>query len=293
MTTRPKTRARRQVAQTSVSVDPVGVRLLLPSTEPDRPPSSRDLLLQGLLHLPRLASSDGMVDAETGCAELRRLQALRADELEPFTTLAAAPAFPPTIDELDVRVIAGDDAEPIESHFHYLRSFRADSVHVAAVYGPRIVALCSVSPFDLFHVTEDLPIAPADVAVVSRVFAFDWAPRNTISFMLARTERFCSARLLLTYLNPNMGFTGASYKSANWELVGFETGTRYAYLDGRYITDRQLAVLPEAELSRVEFSRMRLMPLEFYGRFLDRKTSRNRAPRPPFMVARPPLPARA
>jgi hypothetical protein len=45
-------------------------------------------------------------------------------------------------------------------------------------------------------------------------------------------------RLLLTYRNPNVGFTGASYRAGNWILWARERGTRYSYLDRQYITDR-------------------------------------------------------
>ena len=64
--------------------------------------------------------------------------------------------------------------------------------------------------------------------MISRVFAFDWAPRKLISDLLARTERSHLAvhedvRILLTYLNPSMGFTGASYRAANLTIAEYET----------------------------------------------------------------------
>jgi hypothetical protein len=273
-----------------IAVSPASVSALLKSPDSYRFPSSRDQLLQALLHLPRLANIDGRMDVETARAELDRLEAGRLDEVKPYARLAAAPSSIPSLNELDVRVIAGDDAEPIASHFHYLRSFRRDSLCVAAVAESRIVALCMISPFDLPHIARKLAVEPyEDVAVVSRVFAFDWAPRNTISFMLARAEKVASARLLLTYLNPNMGFTGASVRAANWEPAGFETGTRYAYLAASYITDRRLANLAPKELRAAEFSRMRLLPLEVYRRVLDRKLIGRDAHLGSFVVARPRL----
>src|SRR5262249_33435035 len=46
----------------------------------------------------------------------------------------------------------------------------------------------------------------------------------------------------VTYVNPNMGFTGSSYLASGWRMLGDEPGTKYRYLDDRYITDRRLAV---------------------------------------------------
>lgn len=193
--------------------------------------------------------------------------------------MAAPPPEAPSLSELEVRIIKQQDAEPVLAHFHYLRSFREDSVSVAALYKHRIVALCSVSPLDLSALARRLRIDSfREAAMISRVFAFDWAPRNVISYLLARTDESkavsSNVRVLLTYLNPNMGFTGASYKAANWVQLGLETGTRYAYLHGEYITDRRLSSLPPFERHSVEYSQMPLLPLEVMGRFIDRNLGR-------------------
>jgi hypothetical protein len=262
-------------ATSRIRVDPTSVARLLPDLAAADAPTRRDLLLQTLLHLPRLAAGDGTIAFGPACIEITRQRNLRAAELAPLAELAKSPTRPPALDQLEVRAIDAAQAAPILAHLHYLRSFRQDSVNIAAVYRQRVVALCSVSPLDLAAVAAELPIdSPEQGAVISRVFAFDWAPRNTVSYMLARAElspALADARVLVTYLNPNLGFTGASYKAANWRPLGFEIGTRYAYLNGRYITDRQLLTLPADERGSVEHSRMPLRPLLLYGRYRDRR----------------------
>jgi hypothetical protein len=120
--------------------------------------------------------------------------------------------------------------------------------------------------------------------VLSRVFAFDWVPSNTISFLLRRLVGRVrhaneNVRVLLTYVNPNLGFTGASYRGSNWSKVAVETGTRYAYLDGDYVTDRELGRIfgttDEGRLrarlgERLSYSRMPLQPLSIYAYAVDR-----------------------
>jgi hypothetical protein len=258
---------------------------------PDELPTRRDLLLQALLHLPRLARADRTVDVKSAEAEIERLRHRRAAELEPLRGLASPPREAIAIDELEVQVIERELAEPVLAHFHYLRSFRPDGVSVAALYRDRIAAVCSISPFDLTAIGERLPIrSAAEAAVVSRVFAFDWAPRNVISYLLARAEHSPAVgdevRLLLTYLNPNLGFNGASYRAANWRQFGVEAGTHYAYLHGNYITDRQLATLSPAEQAAVTYSAMPLDPLHVYGRPLDRRLASDDALRVSFLVGR-------
>ncbi len=260
----------------SIAVEPAALGSLLPPCTPPELPTRRDLLLQALLHMPRIADDYGNVSLASATAEIERLREIRAAELSPFRELARAPRVLPTLGDLVVRVADAEEAAPVLGHFHYLRSVREDSVFVGAFYTDRLAAVCSVSPLDLPSVIEQLPIAnSAQGAVISRVFAFDWAPRNVISYLLARTERCHVAvredvRILLTYLNPNMGFTGASYRAANWITVGRETGTRYAYLDERYITDRQVNALASEVRPEVRYSRMPLLPLALLCRTLDK-----------------------
>jgi hypothetical protein len=274
-----------------IPVDPQGVASLMPAIVKGELPTYRDVFLQALLHLPRIAYPDGTIDEVRALAEIARIRAWRAAELEPVRGMAQPPPKLPQLDQLSVQFVPRPDAEPIVSRFHYLRSFREDSTNLAAIYKHRIVALCSISPLDLQQLGRNLPIDSAQqVAVISRVFAFDWAPRNVLSYLLSRAQQSRvvgeEVRLLLTYLNPHMGFTGASYKAANWQRLGIEFGTRHAYLRGRYITDRRLARLSTSELREVEFSRMPLKPLLILGRFLDRRLTKEWASGRYLVVAR-------
>jgi hypothetical protein len=272
---------------------PVGPSVVAQLVRPGAsPPTVRDLELQALLHLPRIAFADGTVDERDASAEIERLRVRRRAELEPLSGLEAPPRSVLDLEELDVAPVDVAVAEPILAHFHYLRSFRPDSRSICALYENRVAALCSVSPLDVSAIAERLPIKSEDeAAVVSRVFAFDWAPRNVVSYLLARapSELALSARVLVTYLDPNMGFTGASYRASNWRRLGVETGTRYAYLDEDYVTDRRVALLSAEQRRRVEYSRMPLRPLEIYGRSLDRSLDLESCE--PFRVERAGLPS--
>src|SRR4051812_33174146 len=109
--------------------------------------------------------------------------------------MAVAPPGVHDLQTLKVSVIGREAAAPVLERFHYLRSPRPDAVTVAALAGDRIAALCSFSPLDLEVLGERLPLAsPQQALVVSRVFAFDWAPRNIVSYLLARAERLVADR---------------------------------------------------------------------------------------------------
>src|SRR5207302_1161359 len=110
---------------------------------------------------------------------------------------------------------------------------------------------------------------------------FPGAPRNTISRLLGFVGRAEAQRLgtrqFLTYVNPNLGFSGTSYLASGWKLVGDEPGTRYRYVDGRYLTDRELVrrygscdneTLSKALGPRFGWSSMTLLPLLVFARTL-------------------------
>jgi hypothetical protein len=171
-------------------------------------------------------------------------------------------------------------------------------VYLAGFAADRVAVLLTFSALDLGRIATTLPqsVDADEVLVLSRVYATGWAPRNSLSRLLALAgrhlrERTLEVKLLLTYLNPNVGFDGASYKAANWTLYGRERQTRYAYLDASYVTDRELTrrfgtsnagELRRSLGGRVAFSRMPLTPLEIYGYALEpsvRETLERRSPR--------------
>jgi hypothetical protein len=200
-----------------------------------------------------------------------------------------------------------ETARIVLERFHYLGSHRLQSQHhgTFAEDGElsRLAAVFSVSPLDVRTIANALPdgVTGAEVVVLSRVFAFDWAPSNTLSFAMGKLIRGLRRRpdppkLVVTYVNPNVGFSGASYRASNWMLWAREAGTRYAYLDRDYITDRALLrrfgttdpnKLAASLRKRLVFSRMKLSPLDLYAYPIDRNLrdklcvhAENELPRP-------------
>jgi len=208
----------------------------------DRP--VRPLHLQALLQLPRLADHDGAI-----LIDLARSQVLDlAQELPPSPDWAIRhpPSSPRNLEFEEVEVSKVQDGM---ERFHYLRSARLDGrAYTLSTSKGELSAFCVSSPLDVDRLARLLASAGystgVEARVVSRVFAFQWAPRNTISRLLAlagQAERRLGIVDLVTYVNPNMGFTGSSYLASGWSLLGKEPGTRYRYLDSRYTTDRALA----------------------------------------------------
>jgi hypothetical protein len=230
------------------------------------------LRLQVLLHLPRIADQYGQVPTDAA-----RSETIRVARLVPPDSEWASP------DESSaggwrVRAVDEGGARPILERFHYLRSFRENSRHFG-LYGDdsgRPVALASTSANDvklLGGIALRNGVAVPQSRVVSRVFGFPAAPHNAISMLLGQVGRFerrNGIRMLLTYVNPNLGFNGGSYRASNWTLAGEEPGTAYDYVDRSYVTGRALhhrygttdaSRLGQILGSRYKRSNMPLLPL--------------------------------
>jgi hypothetical protein len=202
----------------------------------------RALRLQMLLHLPRVAGPGGRVPVDLARSETTRVARLVPASQEWTSGRGCSGG--------DWRVRATDEVEarPVLERFHYLRSFRENSRYFGLYDDSTgcLVALASTSVNDVQFLGEIAlrnGVAVSQSRVVSRVFGFPAAPRNAISMLLGhvgRFERKMGNRMLLTYVNPNLGFSGGSYRASNWALADEQPGTAYDYIDGDYVTGRAL-----------------------------------------------------
>jgi hypothetical protein len=242
----------------------------------------RDLQKKLLLHLPRFSPAE-LDDPQMIRAEAERLACrlrLRRLAFERWTRQAR-------VERLDRASLRFEPCDPgiaraIHERFHYIGTFHeGQHLGVFHVGSPEIpMALATLSPMDIGNLGA---VFPSDDSrkrclVLSRLFAFDWAPRNTISFLMGQLSRWAASELpevywLLTYLNPNLGFTGASYQASNWSLF-LETGVRYAYLGDDYITYRALMAVPPATRPALHYSQYALQPLKLFRYYLRRRELR-------------------
>lgn len=208
----------------------------------------RALIVRTLLHLPRLASYNGRLseaqvdrELERSVAELRTDQA-KVAELVPRDRFA--------LQDLSFVEYHPDKGAAIFTHLHYLRSARPGSRTFALVdpYGMP-VSLCSLSPLEWRRVGRQVEIQfriPTErVRDVARVYSFDVAPSNAISYLLSKVrtlvrQRMPGVDLLTTAVDPNLGFSGSSYLAANWHRWMTIQARPYLYYQRSYVSPRQL-----------------------------------------------------
>jgi hypothetical protein len=221
-----------------------------------------------LLHAPRFTFEE-VVSPDTLDREVDRLAHRMSEMLCGYREMDDRPRIA-SLSRIDVRLGLVPDslARLIHERFHYLGTPR-DGCHFGLyhVAEPDIPAgLATVSPLDVDHLRARIePVAEAEQgSIVSRVFAFPWAPRNTISFLLGsivrqiRSER-AGRGVVFTYVNPNLGFRATSYRAANWRPDGVQPLV-YRYLDGNYVTARTADVC----VSEITRSKFQLDPLQVW-----------------------------
>jgi hypothetical protein len=210
---------------------------------------SRALAVRVLLHLPRVASHKGWLTRWQVERELR----ISAERLR--NDARAASRYLPVgrfqLCDLSFEEIDSSRALPVLTSLHYLRSARPHSRHFALVdpVDGRPVSLCSLSPLNWkcvgSQICSQFDIRPERAWDVSRVYSADNAPPNAISALLSRVRRYLrrsvdSVDLLVTAVDPNLGFTGSSYRASNWQHWMTVRARPYLYENGRYVTPRQL-----------------------------------------------------
>ena len=210
---------------------------------------ARALAVRALLHMPRLASYTGWISRW----QLQQEVWISAERLR--SDLGAARSYIPfgnfLLHDLAFEAIDSSRALPILTSLHYLKSARPDSLYFSLVnpIDGLPVSLCSISPLEWKCVARQIrkvsAISPERVWDVSRVFSVDGAPRNAISTLLSKVRTYLRRNmtkvgLLVTAVDLNLGFTGCSYRAANWQQWMTVKARPYMYDDGHYVTPRQL-----------------------------------------------------
>jgi hypothetical protein len=246
----------------------------------------RNLLRQLLLHLPRF-SYEELEHTPTLRAEIDRLSKKILERNIPSLP-SEHPLQTAGIQLRCTQLIELQASLACDLHrtHHYLGSPRSDGIHLGLYTATSpsdrhtLTGAVTLSALDIPHIRSSLPsnICADEVLVVSRLLGLRGAPPNAMSYLLGRTfdwvrTRRPDVKLLLTYLNPNLGFCGTVYRATNWLLFGREHKQHYLYLDGDYVTDRAMITAHKTNAwvelrnilgSRLSRSVVPLRPMDIY-----------------------------
>jgi hypothetical protein len=259
---------------------------------------------QLLLHLPRLVTADDFPRECDIQREIRAVSDFLEERQRPYAQWLLQPDKPIALGDLEFVLLDADIAKIYHESLHYVGSYRPGRhFGFRDRNSGRIVCIGSVASFDLKHAEEKIAphIDPRSVFVLSRFFAFRWAPKNTFSYFHGKLRvqlmKEFDTELMFSFINPNLGFNASSHKGAHWTVFARESGTRYMYLDGRYRTMRFFvenygisdpAKLKERLGRRFVVSTTDLHPMELFAIPLQRR-ARKAIPTVPYLFQRPEL----
>ena len=198
-----------------------------------------------LLHLPQFVTGDSLPGEHVIQREILAASDFLEERQRPYAEWLKRPEKPIALSDLEFISLDDNAAKIYHERFHYIGSYRPGR-HFAFRdrNSGRIVCIGSIASFDLGHAEKEIKqnVDPRSAFMLSRFFAFRWAPEKTFSYFHGKLRleliKEFDAKLMFSFVNPNLGFNGNSYKSANWTLFAREEATRYMYLDGRYCTMR-------------------------------------------------------
>jgi hypothetical protein len=229
--------------------------------------------------------SDGVLRQEVRTV-LQRIREEQHPHLDHFSTLE--PSRP--LHEYELRPVADEIAQSIHVAFHYIGYYH-HGLHLGLFPSSQQssgwpLTLLTFSELDMVSARRLLPadVEASEVAVLSRVYASPKAPPNAFSYSFRRSvpllrEQHPRLQLIMTYLNPNVGFTGASYRASNWNFLAADSHLTYPYLDDQYVTTRELirrfGTGEKTELmrnlgGRLTWSQLPLEPLQLFSYRLQR-----------------------
>jgi hypothetical protein len=259
---------------------------------------------QLLLHLPRLVTANDLPGERDIQREIRAISDFLQESQHPYAQWLQQPERPIALGDLELVSLDADIARIYHERFHYIGSHRPGRHFAFRVKNSdKIVCIGSVANFDLKHAEEKIAphVDPQSVLVLSRFFAFRWAPKNIFSHFHGKLRlqlmKEFDTKLMFSFINPNLGFNASSHKGAHWTVFAREWGTRYMYLDGRYRTMRFFvknygmsdpAKLKERLGCSFVVSTMDLHPMELFAIPLQRR-ARKAIPTAPYIFQRPEL----
>lgn len=211
----------------------------------------RFLLIQTLMHMPSFSGQDlSNANAKATKSKLRRvLQAICKDYNRVLTQLkerantgmltsdahVAGRRDLKAIDgaariAIDFRGVDGPTSNIIQSKLHYIRSIRDDTVSAFGLFldgADFPYAYVSFSKaarkyqVEALNAATGLNLSMDQVAIMTRAFAFDGAPKNSMSKLFHRSQESLRAEIpeckaIITALNPYLGFSGGIFTGSSY-----------------------------------------------------------------------------
>lgn len=160
----------------------------------------------------------------------------------------------------------------IQTKLHYLSNYRVDTVYHYGLFrkGESFpFSYLAVSFLDRKYILDVIPFEAnfKDIMVITRLYNINNSPRNSASLLLSLTRseiksKHRNVKALVTSVNPNVLFTGSSFKSAAFDLFALMPFEPLYYQDN-YLT-RKAALdlnLPLSKKKGIVGKKLKCLPI--------------------------------
>jgi hypothetical protein len=149
-----------------------------------------------------------------------------------------------TMDQFDVsrvelRPITNDTARNIIVKYHYTHSWPVAIICLGLYIDNKLNGVVVYGHSATPRMENSLP--SANYLELQRLFSFDWAGRNTESYMISQSIKYIkkyhsNIECLVSFADPNVNHNGTIYQASNWLYCGLsDTTGGYQYLfDGQW-----------------------------------------------------------
>jgi len=174
--------------------------------------------------------------------------------------------------EITFSLVDPSTGELIQTKLHYLSNYRTDTFYHYGLFrkGEKYpFSYLAISSLDRKYILDVIPFETGfkDIMVVTRLYNINNSPRNSASLLLslARSDiksKHRNVKALVTSVNPNVLFTGSSFKSAAYELFAlmpFEP----LYYQGNYLTRKAVLNLksPSDKKKEIFGKKLKCLPV--------------------------------
>lgn len=170
----------------------------------------------------------------------------------------------------------------IQLSVHYLSNLRTDTLHHYGLFRDGEIypfSYAAVSFLDRNYILKSLPFEAKmkEIMVVTRLYSINNSPYNSTSLLLSLIRReikskYKNIKALVTAVNPNILFTGSSFKSSAFEV--FALGPFIPlYYKGNYVTRKTISSMQliSGEKKYISKAKFKCLPIMWTVNVLDKK----------------------
>jgi len=155
-------------------------------------------------------------------------------------------------DDITMREVNLKLAKKLLTKYHYSHTWPNTSIVLGFYFRSKLLGLISYGVGANNNLISSIckGVRADEGFELVRLFAFDWAPKNIESFMIARSieyiqENYPKIKILVSFADPKQGHIGTIYQAANWLYTGKSKDDYFFRVKGKLMHPRTVSNYPK------------------------------------------------